>query len=301
MQSEIDRALFAHIMSQGRRNRIKPLGAIRQAPLSFAQQRIWFMSQLNPASAEYVIPVALSLRGALDYTALKSSLTALADRHTGLRTRFVDDGAGTKQLIDSPSSVYLKTIDLSADGELSARKKKAWDVIWEGASSSFDLESDPLLQTTVIRLGEDHNILFMRAHHIVADAWSFGVLSRELKVLYEGFRAGRVVVLPELAVQYADFAVWQREWLQGEVLDEQLSYWARQLDGLSPLELPSDRPRPAVRSGHGASLDFEVPADLSAALKDLFVRRGVTPFMGFLSVFDPGDQNRVIMVGLLIL
>ncbi|HEX3587980.1 MAG TPA: amino acid adenylation domain-containing protein, partial [Pseudonocardiaceae bacterium] len=286
MQSDAERELFAHIMNLERRDAIEPLGRLDDAPLSYAQQRLWFLSQLDPDSTEYVNCVALSLSGPLDLGALKSALTALVARHAVLRTRFVDAGGGEpRQVISPEAEPHWAVIDVSAAGDPAGWERRALETVRREAALPMDLADGRLLRTTVVRLGDDEHILLMRAHHIVADGWSFGVLSRELRELYGSHREGRAPRLPELPVQYVDFAVWQRDRLRGPALDRQAAYWTERLRGAEPVELPADRPRPAIRSGHGASVTVQIPADVSGRLRAAFERHGITPFMGFLSVF----------------
>ncbi|GHF53719.1 amino acid adenylation domain-containing protein/non-ribosomal peptide synthase protein (TIGR01720 family) [Amycolatopsis bartoniae] len=239
------------------------------APLSFAQQRLWFLDEFEPGSTEYVSPTALRLRGDLDVEALNSALTALVARHESLRTTFdAVDGHGV-QIVHPP---YEVRVPLTV---LNGRSLEA--VLAEVATEPFDLRAGPLLRTRLVRLAPDDHVLTLVLHHIVTDGWSTGILVSELSALYAG--AG----LPELPIQYADFAVWQRERLTGAVLDEQLAYWRRRLEDVPPLELPTDRPRPAVRTNSGALLEFPIPAATTARLKELSRRSDGTLFMTLLA------------------
>jgi amino acid adenylation domain-containing protein len=256
------------------------------APLSFAQQRLWFLDQLQPGNSSYNVSRHMRIRGSLDTDALGRALTALVERHESLRTVFRVQGNEPVQIIESPQAVPLPLIDLS---ELSAeeREKETARLANEHANISFNLAQGPLLDTKLIRLGaEDHN-LFLVMHHIVTDAWSTALLIRELVALYEAFRANEPSPLGELPIQYADFAVWQREFLSGETLEKQLSYWKHQLAGTpAMLELPLDRPRPSVQSFRGAFESFDLSANLNAALKDLARQEGATLFMALLAAFQ---------------
>ncbi|HEV2782817.1 MAG TPA: non-ribosomal peptide synthase/polyketide synthase [Actinophytocola sp.] len=250
----------------------------RPLPLSFAQQRLWFLNEFEPDSAEYVSPSALRLRGALDLDALNAALTALVARHESLRTTFdAVDGKGV-QLVHPPYDVRVPLLDLSGlpDEELETELST---VLEREVTTPFDLGRGPLFRVRLVRLADDDHVLSMAAHHIVTDGWSSGLLVDELSTLYGAALRGEPADLPPLPLQYADFASWQREHLSGAVLDKQIGYWTRQLSALAPLELPTDRPRPAVRTSAGAIHGFTVSPELTAALKDLGRRRGSTLFM----------------------
>ena len=254
-------------------------------PLSFAQQRLWFLDRLLPNKAAYNIPTVWRLRGQLDALALERSLNELVARHETLRTRFVLSGDAPVQVIGPPSAVALPITDLSAmpQAEREARARQITDT---EAHQPFDLEAGPLLRAQLLRLAAEEHLLLLNVHHIVSDGWSMGVLWRELSSLYTAFVSGHAPDLPRLPIQYADYAVWQREWLQGEVLEGQLAYWKEKLADLSTLELPTDRPRPPVPSYQGAHLTFDLPAPLTQALKELGRREGATLFMTLLAAFQ---------------
>ncbi|ANN17190.1 non-ribosomal peptide synthetase [Amycolatopsis orientalis] len=252
------------------------------APLSFAQQRLWFLDEFEPGSTEYVSPTALRLRGELDTGALDRALTALVARHEALRTTFdTVDGHGT-QVVRPPSEVRVPLTDLSGLSE-EDRATGLAAALAEASTAPFDLRDGPLLRTRLLRLAPDEHVLTLVLHHIVTDGWSAGVLTGELSALYTAFVHGERVSLPDLPVQYADFAVWQRERLAGAMLDEQLAYWRHRLEGVPPLELPTDRPRPAVRTKNGALLEFSVPETTTARLKELSRRQDGTLFMTLLA------------------
>ncbi len=253
-------------------------------PLSYAQQRLWFIHQLDPASVAYNIPLAVRLRGRLDITALHATLTEVVRRHEALRTTFVVHDEQPWQVIHAPIPLDLPITDLTsvADAE-----QVAQSISVEEARLPFDLEKGPLLRARVLRLSEEEHVLLVTMHHIVSDGWSMGVLVREVAALYTAFTSGEPAVLDELPIQYADYAVWQREWLQGEVLERQLSYWREQLsEAPAVLELPTDRPRPAVQSFRGSFEPMTVPAEVTARLKQLARAEGVTLFMLLLGAWQ---------------
>ncbi len=253
--------------------------------LSFAQQRLWFLDQLAPGGSAYNAPVAFRLAGPLDVAALEQSLNEIARRHETLRTTFTLSEEQPVQVIAPETIVALPVADLQNYPE-SEREARAARLVGEEARRPFDLARGPLLRCHLWRLATEDHILLLTMHHIVSDGWSMGVLYRELSALYETFRQGKDPSLPELPIQYADFAVWQREWLRGEVLERQLSYWKRQLGGVQLLELPTDRPRSAVQSLRGTTQSFMLPKDLSEALNALSRKEGVTLFMTLLAAFQ---------------
>ncbi|MFJ2264643.1 amino acid adenylation domain-containing protein, partial [Streptomyces sp. NPDC087844] len=253
-------------------------------PLSFGQQRLWFLDQLEPGSAEYNLSSLMRWTGPLDVTALGAALSGVVARHEVLRTRLVASTDGVAyQVIDAPVSVPLPLRDVSGavDPQAAARALVAAE-----AGRAFDLSAGPLVRAVLIRLASDEHVLALVMHHVVSDEWSGRILRRELSALYEAFRDGEPSPLAPLAVQYADFAVWQRQWLAGEVLEEQLGYWRSVLSGAAVLELPLDRPRPAVRSTEGGVLGVRVPAATAAALRVLSRRSGTTMSMTLLAAFS---------------
>ncbi|RKI51355.1 amino acid adenylation domain-containing protein, partial [Corallococcus sp. AB049A] len=255
-------------------------------PLSFAQQRLWLLDQLQPGDISYNIPTALRLTGQLDVESLRHAFEALVDRHESLRTTLSAEHEEPSQCIQPPSGWELPVIDLTPLPE-SHREEEARRVADTEARRPFHLTTGPLLRSTLLRLGHDSHLLLVTMHHIVSDGWSMGVLVREVAAFYEAFSTGRTPVLPPLPVQYADFAVWQRGWLQGEALDKQLGYWKQQLEGApSALDLPTDRPRPPMQSRQGALVDVRVSPEVSQALKALAQREGATPFMVLLAAWQ---------------
>ncbi|MFC6022919.1 amino acid adenylation domain-containing protein, partial [Plantactinospora solaniradicis] len=264
---------------------IVPVDRSLPLPLSFAQQRLWFLTQLEPDSIEYNTPVEIRLTGALDVDALRVALSALVARHEVLRTRLVAGADGTPyQVIDPPVPFTLPVVDLSAEADR-AVAVRAW--LEADRQIPFDLAAGPLFRATLIRIGPDEHVLAIAKHHVVSDEWSAGILRRELDTLYAAARDGvDPQGLPELLVQYADFAVWQRQWLTGEVLEGQLGYWRDLLADAPVLELPTDRPRPAQRSSDGEALDFVIPAVLVDGLRAVSRSAGVSMFMTLFGAFN---------------
>ena len=262
-----------------------PVPRGRALPASFAQQRLWFLHQLEPASVAYNLPAAVRLEGALDRGALRAALTEIVRRHESLRTRFgVLDGAPV-QIIDGAGPIDLPVVDLRALPAAAAEGQARLLVRGEGRRP-FDLAHGPLLRTGLIALGAEEHVLSLNMHHVVGDAWSTAVLVRELRALYEAFSQRRPSPLPELEIQYADFAAWQRQWLSGDVLEEEIRYWRTRLGSSPPvLELPTDRPRPAVQTFRGTNCWFSLPAALSGRLQALSRKEGTTLFMTLLSAF----------------
>ena len=255
-------------------------------PLSFAQQRLWFLDQLEPGSAVYNVPGALRIKGSLDAEVLERCFNEIVRRHEALRTMFSTVEEDPVQVIAASANVSLPVIDLSRFSE-TEREDEARRLALEEADKPFDLRQGPLFRTALIRLGENDHILLLTLHHIVSDGWSMGVLYRELSALYQAFKNRDPSPLPDLPIQYADFAAWQREWLQGEVLETQLSYWKKQLDGIpAVLNFPTDRPGPARQSYRGARQSIELSAKLSQGLKALSRKEGVTLYMTLLAAFQ---------------
>ncbi len=258
---------------------IRPVARSGELPLSFAQQRLWFLDQLDPGNPAYNISSALRLRGSLRVSVLAAALREVVRRHESLRTLFPAEKGEARQRIGPAMHLPLPVADLSAvpPGLRAAETRRLID----GESyRRFDLARGPLVRPLLLRLDPEEHAFVFTLHHIVGDAWSSEVLVREVAALYEAFLAGRPSPLPELPVQYADFASWQREWLQGEFLDEQLRYWKQQLTGApAVLEIPADRPRPAVPSGRGGHVYLQLGRPLTAALKAVGRREGATLFM----------------------
>jgi natural product biosynthesis luciferase-like monooxygenase protein/amino acid adenylation domain-containing protein/FkbM family methyltransferase len=257
----------------------------RVFPLSFAQERLWFIEQLEPGTALYNIPFAVRLAGPLDRPALQRSLAALAARHEPLRTSLPAIEREPVQRIADPGRVALPWVDLSGL-EAGLRRHEGSRVLAEEARRPFRLDRGPLFRASLVVLGEAEHDLLLTLHHAISDGWSQGVLLRDLARLYAAEVTGTPPDLRALPIQHADFAAWQRHWLQGEGLSALLAYWRRRLDGApAVLELPADRPRPAVRSPRGVRLSRRLPQPLGAALKSLGQSADATPFMTLLAVY----------------
>ncbi|MGA9380654.1 MAG: amino acid adenylation domain-containing protein, partial [Phormidium sp.] len=254
--------------------------------LSFAQTRLWFIDQFEPNSPLYNIPFALRLEGKLEVAALEQSLATIITRHEALRTNFISIDGQPTQIIHAVSNWGLSVVDLThlsiPESEIATQQ-----LTQQQAIQPFDLANDSLIRGTLVALSETEHILLICIHHIVSDGWSMGVFASELTILYNAYAQGQLSPLTPLPIQYADFAIWQRQWLQGEVLQTQLSYWQTQLaNAPALLSLPTDRPRPAVQTFTGAHQQFVLSVDLAEKLTQLSQEQGVTLFMTLLGVFD---------------
>ncbi len=249
-------------------------------PLSFAQERLWFLDRFAPGSAVYNIPSFLRLGGRLDAAALRGVLTEVARRHESLRTTFGEHAGVPFQAVAPPGEVGLPLVDLRGAEDEMLRLAR------EEARRPFDLVRGPLFRASLLRLGVEDHVLLLNIHHIVSDGWSQGLLLRELAALYHALAAGRPSPLPEPPIQYADYAVWQRSRMRGEALEEKLAFWRQRLAGVPPLALPSDRPRPARPSFRGGRRSLDVPADLAGRLRALCREQGVTSYMALLAAFQ---------------
>ncbi|HYG65818.1 MAG TPA: amino acid adenylation domain-containing protein, partial [Thermoanaerobaculia bacterium] len=255
-------------------------------PLSFAQERLWFIDQLEPGSPLYNIAAALQARGPLDSGVLARTLGEIVRRHEALRTAFAELAGEPVQVIQPARPFLLPVVDLSALPE-SVREDLARTLAAAETGRPFDLSRGPLMRALLLRLGEADHAVVLTMHHIASDGWSMGILVREVAALYPAFAAHRPSPLPELPVQYADFSVWQRSWLHGEVLEQEIDFWRQRLAGLPPLlELPTDHPRPAVQSFRGAERTVRVPAGLTRRLEALARQEGATLFMVLLAGFQ---------------
>src|SRR5262249_15317520 len=254
-------------------------------PLSFAQQRLWFLQQLEPESVNYNIASGVRLRGELNREGLHWAMQEIVRRHEALRTCIAVRDGRSVQMINAEVDFRVEIVDLSM---LDAQESEAEvRLVAQGeAQTGFDLERAPLVRVKLLRLGEQEHVLLVTMHHIVSDGWSSGIMVREFNQLYRAYVEGEEPSLPELKVQYADYAVWQREWLQGEVLEEQLQYWRKQLAEMEPLDLPTDHVRPAVVSHQSAAKFFAIEKQLSEKLRELSRREGVTLFMSLLAGFQ---------------
>ncbi|HEU0078355.1 MAG TPA: condensation domain-containing protein, partial [Longimicrobiaceae bacterium] len=273
----------------GRRKRqeeIRPVARDRPLPLSFAQQRLWFIDRMEPGHPAYNMPFPLRLRGAMDVPALRRALSEIVRRHEVLRTVFALEGGEPVQVIRPARPVAVPILDLHGLPR-DARDAELNRLADEDAVHPFRLERGPLFRVTLVRVADAEWGMLLTVHHIVADGWSTAALVRELSALYDAFRHGRPSPLPEPRVQYADFAAWQRGWLAGGRLEEQLAWWREALEGAPPaLDLPTDHPRPAVPAIRGDRVIRMFPVETSAALRRLALREGVTPFMLLLAGFQ---------------
>jgi hypothetical protein len=254
-------------------------------PLSFAQRGLWFLDRLQPGNPAYILPMALRLTGRLDRAALARALDEVVRRHESLRATFLVQDGEPVQAIAPRLRLPLPLIDLRSL-DPSARRAETRRLAEGEARRPFDLEEGPLLRTTLVWLGEDDHAVLFAMHHLVSDAWSLGVLVREVAALYGAFSQGRPSPLPELPIQYPDFVEWQREHLSGEALERQIAYWREQLASAPTAELPADRRRPAVQTFRGAFLNTALPPALSERFRALCQRHGATLFMALLALFE---------------
>ncbi|MEE8585089.1 MAG: amino acid adenylation domain-containing protein, partial [Acidobacteriota bacterium] len=254
-------------------------------PLSYAQQRLWFLEQLTQQSAVYNIPAAFRLKGPLKAAALEGGFREIVRRHEALRTCFPTRQGKPLQVIRQEVHFSLPLVDLTAFPE-GRREEVLSGLTHQEARRPFHLSTGPLMRVLLVKLSDEEHALLATMHHIVSDGWSRGVLMSELTALYEAFCAGRPSPLEELPVQYADFSCWQRSWLTGEVLEQQLGYWRKKLRGTSPLELPTDRPRGSELSFRGAMVPFSWPAEVLKPLRDLISRHDVTLYMALLAALQ---------------
>ncbi len=281
-------------------NSIEPVSRDLSLPLSFGQQRLWFMDQMEPGSPTYNISGGLRFVGPLNPVALTHALNEIVRRHESLRTTFDVIEGEPVQVVALKWKALLAVTDLQnlpdRDAESEARK-----LANEEALRPFHLNRGRLMRANLLRLGTEEHILLLSLHHIISDGWSLGVLIRELAVLYRSFAVGAPSVLPELPIQYGDFAHWQQRWLKGDVFNRQLNYWSQHLAGAPVvMELPTDQPRPAIQTFKGRLQPFALSDDLSTALRELSRREGVTLFMTLLAAFQmllqryTGEDNIVV-------
>src|SRR5215212_2627190 len=240
LSADEKRAMLAQLLR-------KRAGGARSFPLSFAQQRLWFLDQMVPGLAAYNVPLAARFSGPLDLDAFAQSLNALVRRHDVFRTTFTVGPDGAPVQVVGPAMNLPLPVTAVCDGGDVQR------LAAEEAQRPFDLAHGPLVRANLLRLGDREHVLLLTLHHIISDGWSLGVLLRDVMGFYEARTTATPSTLPDLPIQYGDYAVWQRQWLQGDVLERQLGYWKGRLDGATPtLDLPTDHPRPAVQSFRGA-------------------------------------------------
>ena len=277
--SDEKRALLAQLLEKKAR-------APKRAPLSLGQERLWFIDQLTPGNSAYNMFAAVRLKGDFNVTALEKSFNEIIRRHEILRTSFPSLDGTPVQVIAAAATLTLPLFDLSSLPE-EEREAEAKRLAQEESHRPFVLAEAPLLRATVLRLGDQEHAVLVTMHHIVSDGWSLDIFMREMRILYQAFRAYQDSPLAELPLQFSDFAKWQREWLRGEVLESLLSYWKSKLEGIPLLlNLPTDHPRPLMKGFRGAGRGLRISGDLWEALKEFNRREGVTMFMTLLSAFQ---------------
>ncbi len=264
---------------------IQPVDRMLDLPLSFAQTRLWFLNQLDGSSATYNIPVALELNGELNIAALERSILEIVRRHEILRTSFQLVGDTPVQVIVEPPDSIVSVVDLRSI-PVAEQTSKVQQFAEAEAQQPFDLAARSLLRVTLLQLSDRSYVLLVTMHHTISDGWSMGVFIQELTVLYAAYCDQQPSPLPELSIQYADFAYWQRQWLTGDVLQTQLNYWRQLLTGAPPLlELPTDRPRPSIQTFRGKTQEFQIDRDLTDKIKPLSQKSGATLFMTLMAAF----------------
>ncbi|MBG9798758.1 non-ribosomal peptide synthetase [Brevibacillus laterosporus] len=277
-----------HIISSGEQSVSVPLVPVSRDDdlvLSYTQQGVWFIEQLEPGSATYNVPVANTLKGSLNIDALERAVNEIIRRHEILRTSFISKDGKPYQLSHPFQSIRIPLIEMS-DVPAPERHQRIIDMANEDANRSFDLTKCPLVRFILFKKDEESYVFYYTMHHLIMDGWSLQIFTHELSVLYEAFSQGKPSPLPEMQLQYADFAAWQRKWLDGKVMNQQLAYWKKQLAGNLPvLQLPIDRTRPSVASGAGQRDTLVMPKELVNKLHVLCKRQGVTLYMALLSAF----------------
>ncbi|MFP5264067.1 MAG: amino acid adenylation domain-containing protein, partial [Blastocatellia bacterium] len=264
---------------------IRPAARLGDMPLSYAQERLWFIDQWEPGTAAYNVYDAISIRGNVELTALERSINEIVRRHEILRTTFIAHDGQSAQRIADELTLTIPVISLQ---QYSGSDKDAelQRLISAETSRPFDLSAGPLMRVVIFRLEEEQHILLFNLHHIVSDGWTTGVLIKEMAALYDAFTRGRPSPLPELGIQYADFAAWQREWLKGARLESERAFWKGRLNGApASLELPTDRPRPRVRTSRGATHEISLSPALSAGVRRLAQQERITPYVVLLSAW----------------
>ncbi|MGD9898613.1 MAG: amino acid adenylation domain-containing protein [Calditrichaceae bacterium] len=255
-------------------------------PVSFAQQRLWFLDQLEPGNSLYSIPAAVKIKGNFNKEAFNKSINTIIKRHSVLRTAFIAIDGSPAQVISAEMDIKIPEVDLSGldKQELDSQLN---EIIISQTEKPFDLQTTPLIRASFLNLSKDETIVVLTIHHIVSDGWSMGVIISEIKELYPAYCLNKSITLPELPVQYADYAIWQRKWFRGNVLDKQITYWKNQLKDIPPLiEIPTDRPRPASRTYRGDHIIFNIEKEKVQKLEDFSLKQDATMFMTILSVFQ---------------
>ena len=300
-EKDIWQAIRAIIELQNQAPALMPLSRNEHPPLSFSQERLWFLYQLQQDSSTYNVSFAFRLQGLLNVSALEHSLNEIIQRHEALRTTFLASENKPVQVIAPSLNLTLPVVDLHELPERE-RETQVLQLVKNEVQQPFDLEQGSLLRFSLVQLRENEHVLLLSVHHIVFDGWSEGVLWRELTTLYTAFSTLQPSPLPELPIQYADFAVWQRQWLQGKLMDTQLDYWKQQLAGSPPLlELPTDRVRPPMQTSRGSIKHFQLDDHLTQKLKSLSEKSGATLFMtllsGFVILLSRYSNQQDILVG----
>ncbi len=282
------RSLITKILAQMTAEAFIPSKSLSQVqpaevyPLSFAQQRLWFLDRLEPGNPAYNISLAVNLKGQLDISLLEQSLNEIIRRHETLRTTFTTVNGQPVQIIASSLKLSLSVINIELQSNVAVQK-----LLTQESQRPFDLTHGPLLRAKILRLAQQEHILLLEMHHIISDGWSTEVFLQEIALLYQAFLTRSASPLAEISIQYKDFAQWQRQWLEGEILQSQLSYWKQQLaDVPTLLQLPTDRPRPAVQTSRGFHQSVELPKTLLDQLKAIARQEGVTLFMLLLAAFQ---------------
>jgi len=285
--------LFQQLQAQKLKSSGEPATIVRQSresnkfPASFAQQRLWFLDQYEPDSPLYNIPHGFRMSGDLKPEILQRVLDAILERHEALRTTFTSEAGEPVQVIGEPGPAALEFVDLRRQAGTSVeREAEALRLATQSAQQAFDLAQGPVLRASLFQLEDTEYFFYINVHHIAFDGWSMGIFLRELAALYEAFAGGKPDPLPELPIQYADYSVWQRDWLQGEALEKQVAYWREQLAGVPFLELHTDRPRPAIRTPNGTLQSLLLPKRLANSLNALTQQEGATLFMTLLAAFQ---------------
>jgi hypothetical protein len=282
----LEKRLRRETQSDAQSTQIPRRSQASPAPLSFGQQQLWFIDKLQPGNSAYNESLAIRLTGTLNAIALEQSLNEIVRRHEILRTTFTVVAEQPMQAIAPSLNIPLPTVDLRSLPP-QEQKVKLRQLTTAEVAKPFDLSQGPLWRYTLLQLGAEEHILLLTIHHIVFDGWSVGIIFRELSQFYTAFTTGKSLSLPDLPIQYADFAIWQRQHLQGEVLEKLLAYWRQQLKGVPPvLQLPTDFPRPKVQSFQGGTQSFILPLELTERIKALSQQQGVTLFMILLAAFQ---------------
>jgi amino acid adenylation domain-containing protein/non-ribosomal peptide synthase protein (TIGR01720 family) len=275
------------MMRAGERDNIPSISPAPRSPfmpVSYSQQRLWFLDHLEVGKSSYNIANTLRILGHLDVKMLERTLGEVVRRHESLRTRFTELRGEPYQVIEDRVQVELPVVDLERVAE-EEREPRARTLIREGVQQRFDLTRAPLFRVKLLRFNHEDHVLLLTMHHIVCDGWSMGILVEEVSQLYTAYTQGRPSPLPELPLQYADYSIWQRQWMSGEVLQQQLGYWKETLSGLQSLDLPADRPRPPVMTHRGSTIPFGVPPKTTAKLRELARTQSVTLYMVLLGAF----------------